>query len=212
MSRRKNYIRKSIESDDYYHIPLKEFVSQPIVILSYIGFIMFVIWLSIIIYEYSDKYNEKDDFVVATLVEVVDGDTIKVKTNGNVLKVRLIGVNCPESVHADAEQNSEYGTMASDFTKDFLKDYTTVYLQYDEARQDQYGRELCYVWLEDNIDIHSKDDISTYMFNSILLEEGYAADAAYEPNTSYAGYFEDVCQDARAEQVGLWQYDDFVLE
>ena len=35
----------------------------------------------------------------------------------------------------------------------------------------------------------------------ILLEEGYAADAAYEPNTSYAGYFGNVCQDARAEEV-----------
>lgn len=184
-------------------------------VISYVFIVILSTMCGLILYSLLEEKDVKKDIkklYEASIIEVVDGDTIWVEVDGAELKVRLIGVNCPESVHADAEQNSEYGTMASDFTKDFLKDYTTVYLQYDEDRQDQYGRELCYVWLEDNINTHSKDDIATYMFNSILLEEGYAADAAYEPNTSYAGYFEDVCQDARAEQVGLWQYDDFVLE
>ncbi len=163
-------------------------------------------------FEKVDEIVDETDLYEANIVEVVDGDTIWVEVDGEELKVRLIGVNAPESVHMDAEQNSEYGKMASEFTKDFLEDYTTVYLQYDEDRQDQYERELCYVWLKEDVDTQSKDDISTYMFNSILIDEGYAADAAYEPNTSYADYFKKLCQAAKAADRGLWKYEGFELE
>lgn len=159
---------------------------------------------------YLDKIRTySQELIPADLVEVIDGDTIKVELDGELLKVRLIGVDAPESVHADATKNNEFGKMASEFTADFFEKYTTVYLQYDKDRQDQYGRELCYVWLEDDVDVNNKDDISSYMFNSILIASGYASDVAYEPNTSYADYFKSLSAKASAGKKGLWQYENF---
>lgn len=164
--------------------------------------------------EYKDKDKESENVILyeASFIEVVDGDTIKVELDGEVVKVRLIGVNAPESVHADETQNNEYGRMASDFTADFFEDYETVYLQYDKDRQDQYDRKLCYVWLKEDVDVKDETDIGEYMFNSILIKNGYATDAAYEPNTTYADYFKVLCNTARAGNTGLWQYENFEKE
>ena len=43
------------------------------------------------------------------VLRVVDGDTIEIDYNGEKEKVRLIGVDTPESVHPDAEKNTDYG-------------------------------------------------------------------------------------------------------
>ena len=93
------------------------------------------------------------------LIRVVDGDTILVSIDGSEEKVRMIGVDTPESVHSDSTKNNEYGDMASDFTKEYLKNYTTLYLQYDTEKEDQYGRTLAYVWLEDDVDTSNQQDI-----------------------------------------------------
>ena len=57
------------------------------------------------------------------VVRVVDGDTIVIDYNGKNEKVRLIGVDTPESVHPDpdANRNSDDGIMTSEFTKNQLE-------------------------------------------------------------------------------------------
>lgn len=176
---------------------------------------LFIICVLAILLFLSKNYLGKiraysQELIPADLVEVIDGDTIKVELDGELLKVRFIGVNSPESVHADETKNNEFGKMASKFTNEFFQDKETVYLQYDKEQQDVYGRELCYIWIEDDVDVNNQDDIASYMFNSILIENGYAADAAYEPNTSYAQYFKLLCDKARTEKIGLWQYEEYV--
>lgn len=49
------------------------------------------------------------DLEVATVERVVDGDTLKVDLNGSQERVRLIGVNAPESVHPDKTKNTQEG-------------------------------------------------------------------------------------------------------
>ena len=51
---------------------------------------------------------------VYDVVRVIDGDTIVVNYNGNEEKVRMIGVDTPESVHPDSSKNTEAGVSASD--------------------------------------------------------------------------------------------------
>ena len=144
-----------------------------------------------------------------TLVRVVDGDTIVVNVNGSEEKVRMIGVDTPESVHSDSTKNNEYGDMASTFTKEYMKNYTTLYLQYDVSSKDQYGRTLAYVWLEDDVDTSNQQDIETYMYNAILLKEGYAINKEYPPNTAYADVFEQIRDNAELNNIGLWENDDY---
>lgn len=141
--------------------------------------------------------DSKNPYLEAVeLVRVVDGDTIIVKYSGEEVRVRLLTVNCEESVHPDETRNNAEGEAASAFTKAYLEDYPVLYLQFDEAMYDRYDRLLAYVWLEDEVSIDSREDVEQYMFNAILLKEGYAETVVYEPNHRYAEWFFEIEEEA----------------
>lgn len=133
------------------------------------------------------------------LVRVVDGDTLIVSRDGENVRLRMLCVNCEESVHEDESRNTEKGREASAFTKDYLEDYDTVYLQYDEEMYDQYDRLLAYVWLTNKVDLESQADVETHMFNAILLEEGHAEVVYYAPNGRYLDWFYEL-EDANGDE------------
>ena len=116
------------------------------------------------------------------LERVVDGDTIIVhNSDGERIRVRLTGINAPESVHPDENENTEEGRDASQFMKDLLENVDTVYLEYDEEQFDQYDRTLAYVWI---------DTGDTYiMVNEIMLATDHAEPVYIEPNLRYADTF-----------------------
>lgn len=120
--------------------------------------------------------------VACELERVVDGDTIIVHDpDGKRLRVRLTGINAPESVLEDESKNTEEGRDASKFLKELLADVKTVYLEYDEGRYDQYERTLAYVWI---------DTGTTYiMVNEIMLATGHAKPVYIKPNLRYADDF-----------------------
>lgn len=132
-----------------------------------------------------DKTLEK-----AELIRVVDGDTLIVKREGSAEeRVRLIGVNTPESVHPDETKNSESGKAASEYTKELLANHTDVWLQQDVSETDTYGRLLRYVWLEEPSDTRNVEEIKNKMLNGILLRDKIAEPMAIEPDVSYEGIF-----------------------
>ena len=116
------------------------------------------------------------------LERVVDGDTIIVHDpDNNRLRVRLTGINAPESVLEDESKNTDEGRDASKFLKELLADVNTVYLEYDEGQFDQYGRTLAYVWI---------DTGTTYiMVNEVILATGHAKPVYIKPNLRYADTF-----------------------
>lgn len=119
---------------------------------------------------------------------VVDGDTFEL-TNGQ--KVRLIGVNTPESV----KQNSPveyFGQESSNYTKKMLTG-KTVFLEKDAGDKDKYGRLLRYVYLEDKT-----------MYNELLTKEGYARVMTVQPNVKYQTRFIEAERFARDNNKGLW--------
>ena len=125
---------------------------------------------------------DTSSLIECDLERVVDGDTIIVHDpDGNRLRVRLTGINAPESVHEDESKNTEEGRQASAFMKELLADVDVVYLEYDEAQFDQYERTLAYVW----IDI----DGSFVMVNEIMLATDYAEPVYIKPNLRYADVF-----------------------
>ena len=136
------------------------------------------------------------EFQKARLVRVVDGDTIVVDIEGEERKVRLIGIDAPESVASSkyldrtGKENTREGEKASNFVKDLLADTETVYLQKDVSETDRYGRLLRYVWLELPEDEEDREEISTKMLNGILVWEGIAEPAAYAPDTAHQADFE----------------------
>lgn len=125
------------------------------------------------------------------VTRVVDGDTIIIDYNGKEERVRLIGVDTPESVHPNAEKNTEFGKTASNFTKQYLEN-KYVKIELDVQERDKYGRLLAYVYLDD------------IMYNKTLLQKGYAKIATYPPNVKYVNDFTEIQKEAQNNKKGLW--------
>lgn len=142
--------------------------------------------------------SENVEFVEVTVSRVIDGDTFEIEGQH---KVRLIGINTPESTN----KQELYGKEASAFTKSQLEG-KTVYLQKDVSEADRYGRLLRYVWLEKPTDPHNENEIRRKMFNAIIVQEGYAQPSTYPPDVAYSEYFVKFAREAREQGVGLWQY------
>lgn len=128
----------------------------------------------------------------ATVVRVVDGDTLQVKIDGRREKVRLIGINCPESVAQEQWRNTEEGKDASNFTDSVLSEGDTVWLQADYNDVDQYDRLLRYVWIEKPTDRFDEDEVATKMLNGILVSEGFAEARVYGKDDLYADTLEEL--------------------
>jgi len=123
------------------------------------------------------------------VVRIVDGDTFEIKGGQ---KVRMIGIDTPESVHPDAEKNTEFGKLASEFTKSKIEG-KNIKLVKDVSETDKYGRLLRYVYLEDGT-----------FFNELLVKEGYAKVSTYPPDVKFADVFVKAEQYARENDKGLW--------
>ena len=135
------------------------------------------------------------DLEEVTQVRVVDGDTLVVRFDtGEDEKVRLIGINTPESVAPNSyrTKNTKEGEEVSKYVKTMLEDVDTVYLQSDTSDRDKYDRLLRYVWLDIPDDVYDKSEIKEKMLNAILVEDGIAEVATYEPDTTYADLFEEL--------------------
>ncbi len=83
----------------------------------------------------------------ATLVRVVDGDTIVVSVAGRDERVRLIGIDTPESVKPGSAVEC-FGKEASGHLASLLPEGTVVRLVGDVEQRDRYGRLLAYVYRE----------------------------------------------------------------
>ena len=132
----------------------------------------------------------------AKVDRVVDGDTIKIFFEGDSDRVRLIGIDTPESVAPDENRNVPYGKIASEFTKEKLEG-KDIELEFDVKERDEYGRLLAYVYLDG------------VMFNKTLLDEGHAQIYTFPPNVKYVELFEEAQKAAREAGNGIWNNDNY---
>jgi micrococcal nuclease len=127
------------------------------------------------------------------VVEVVDGDTVDVEIGGRSERVRLIGINTPETKRPDTPIEC-YGPEASAFTASLLPAGTTVRIERDVVGRDDYGRLLGYVHLVDG-------DV---FVNLAIVERGFARPLTIEPNSTHAAEFADAARRAERSDLGLW--------
>ena len=131
----------------------------------------------------------------ALVVRVIDGDTFVLDIENTETKVRLIGVDTPESVAPESyyTDNTQEGKTVSDIVRDKLQKGDLLYLEYDVSKTDKYGRTLAYVYFSDGI-----------MVQEWLLNEGLANVATYPPNVKYADRFAELAHKAAESKTGLW--------
>ena len=129
----------------------------------------------------------------ATVEDVVDGDTVDLILDGRSERVRLIGVDTPETKKPDTPIEC-FGLEASAFTAELLPVGTPVRLERDIVGRDDYGRLLAYVYRAD-------DGI---FVNYELVRQGFATPLSIEPNTTYEAVFVDAAIAAETDDIGLW--------
>ena len=148
------------------------------------------------------------------LQDFVDGDTFwAMDENGASFKVRLIGLDAPESVHANTSKNTVWGEYSSAAAKEWLSEKTTegespLYLEYDEEKEDQYGRRLAYVW-DDASTIGDTSQLVLHCMNAYMISEGMAKAKKYSPNVKYNDEFFALGKEAKDNNKGNWQYDGY---
>ena len=133
------------------------------------------------------------DSATATVLKVIDGDTIVLKLQNQTETVRLLGVDTPETVHPTKDVEC-FGPEASTFTRTMLKEGAVVKLARDVEPRDRFQRLLAYLYLADGT-----------FFNQLLIDQGFARNLSIEPNTTFASQFASHESTARDRRVGLWQ-------
>lgn len=127
------------------------------------------------------------------VIKVVDGDTIIIDYNGNEEKVRMIGVNTPESVDPRRPVQC-FGIEASNYTKELLKN-KSVKIKFDETQniKDKYGRLLLYVYLNNDL-----------LVNKEIIKNGYGYEYTYIHPYKYSNDFKAAEIYAKENKLGLW--------
>ena len=136
------------------------------------------------------------DFQKATVDYVVDGDTIDVALDGRIERIRLAGIDAPESASHDEALNTEEGALATEYLRSLLPKNTVVYLQKDASETDKYGRLVRYVWLEAPDDPGDAAEVSAKMVDALMVEAGYAQAMRYWPDVAYADVLAEMQQQA----------------
>ena len=145
--------------------------------------------------------ESESDIISGTVKRVIDGDTLVVSINNQDRRVRMLGVDTPETVHPK-KGVQPYGKEASNFTKQSLTG-RRVWLEYDSSPLDRYERHLAYIWLERPAKI-DESSIRREMFNARLLLEGYAKVMIIKPNKRYEDLFKKFQSEAQSSKRGLW--------
>lgn len=127
------------------------------------------------------------------VVKVIDGDTIDVDINGKTERLRLIGIDTPETVDPRKEVQC-FGKEASNKTKEMLLGQF-VFLESDDTQgeRDKYKRLLRYIMLADGTN-----------FNLFMISEGYAYEYTYDLPYKYQSDFKEAQRLASEDEKGLW--------
>ena len=121
---------------------------------------------------------------------VIDGDTIIVTARARRTRVRLLGLDAPETT----PRRDCFGARAVAGLRRLLPTGTAILLAVDRRRADPYGRALGYVWRADGMFI-----------NRDLIRRGYATTLFLEPTGPYRAEFAAAEALARAARAGLWR-------
>jgi len=106
-------------------------------------------------------------YEVGTLLDVIDGDSIRVVIQGSIFEVRYIGIDTPEY----NSNQRQAAVEAAEENKKILSN-SLVYLFKDQSETDKYGRLLRYVISNDKF------------INLELVRSGHAQVKKYYPDTS----------------------------
>ncbi len=120
------------------------------------------------------------------LLRTVDGDTAHFTDpyakdqSDNVIKVRFLGIDTPESTY----EVDPWGKAASNFTSKILRNAREIILEAEGAEYDSYGRRLAYVWVDG------------ILLNLYIIQEAYSNSTA-PLSSKYGNIMMEVANEVR---------------
>lgn len=135
----------------------------------------------------------------ATLVKVVDGDTVKLNYKGKVATFRLLLIDTPETKDP-RKPVQKYGPEASAFTTKMMTNAKKIEVEFDKGQKtDKYGRYLAYVYADG------------VMVNNALVRDGLArVKYVYPPNNTYEKMIRESEAKAKTEKLNIWSEENAV--
>lgn len=121
-----------------------------------------------------------------SLQQCIDGDTARFESIG---RVRFLYIDTPE-VYPEMEP---FGQEAADFTCQLLENANTIFIEYDGAREDQYGRTLGWIWVDD------------VLLQEVITQAGYVDYFFEYENVKYKQRIIKAYNEAKKNKVGLFK-------
>ncbi|MBU0975482.1 MAG: thermonuclease family protein [Patescibacteria group bacterium] len=136
--------------------------------------------------------NSNDMATTYSVVSITDGDTIKIDYEGKIEKVRLIGIDTPESKHPSKGVEC-FSKEATEKMKSLVEG-KQVRIEFDETqdKRDKYDRLLLYIWQKDTF------------INKEMILGGYAHEYTYNLSYKYQEELKSAEKEARENNKGLW--------
>ncbi len=130
----------------------------------------------------------------ASIVHIVDGDTILVEENEELKTIRFIGYDAPELSIGDQPPQC-FAQETIDQLNDYFQTDRTIILESDDqvGDKDKYGRYLRYISLPDGTDIIQD-----------LIRQGYGKEMKVQEYSRHSDY-KQAEQEAEVDEKGIWQ-------
>ena len=124
-------------------------------------------------------------FLPGRVISVADGDTVTVlSSSGKRQKIRLYGVDCPESEQAGGKAATKFTSSLALFAN----------VKVEAMDTDSYGRTVAVVALDDG-----------RILNEELVKNGHAWVYPAYCNTPRCAYWQTLEAEAKADRIGLWR-------
>lgn len=167
--------------------------SKLVLLLTAVSFFVFLFLSADLLKNHGSKLLTEDTSKTIEkfpVVKVIDGDTIEVEINGEVERVRYIGIDTPELSHEGSPEEC-FAREATEINKDLVLG-KQVRLEKDVSETDKYDRLLRYVYVDD------------VFVSETLVESGAAKAKRYYPDTKMSDQLEMVEVKAREAKLGVW--------
>lgn len=155
--------------------------------------LVFLLATLVVIAEQPGKVLQQNDPGLNQVTEFVDGDTIVINMNGHSERVRMIGIDTPETRKPNSPIEC-YGKEASAYTKKRIGlDKVKLVADPLTTDRDRYNRLLRYVYLVDGTDL-----------NNEIVKQGYGFYYPYF-DFSRSNDYARAQQSAKKQNKGIWK-------
>ena len=149
--------------------------------------ILFTIWISFLLL--TNIYASEK--IEVKLNKCVDGDTAWFSLNDEVIKVRFLAIDTPESTN----KIEPFGKEASDFTCSLLTNAKKIEIEYDDNSEklDKYDRHLAWIFVDDKL------------LHDLIIQKGLGEVKYLYGDYKYTSILQTSELLAKTQKLGIWQ-------